>query len=195
MILKIAYGYTIEPHERDPLIHMANLALERFSIAGTPGAWLVDMMPIREFILVVFIECALVTILIAVKFIPAWFPGAGFKHKAQMWKKNLEDVADRPYKFVQKCMESGRYEASYLSNLFKANGCPSPGSEEETIAKWTSASLYTGGADTVLSSLPGLNSDKAMSYANLATFIDRECDRNVFLGHGSIPRYTKESAS
>ncbi|KAJ5572746.1 hypothetical protein N7450_009730 [Penicillium hetheringtonii] len=134
VILKIAYGYTIEPHERDPLIHMANLALERFSIAGTPGAWLVDMMPI-------------------LKFIPAWFPGAGFKHKAQMWKKNLEDVADRPYKFVQKCMESGRYEASYLSNLFKANGCPSPGSEEETIAKWTSASLYTGGADTTVSAI------------------------------------------
>lgn len=49
VILKIAYGYTIEPHKRDPLVHIANLALEHFSIAGTPGAWLVDMIPLCEF--------------------------------------------------------------------------------------------------------------------------------------------------
>lgn len=48
VILKIAYGYTIEPHKRDRLIHIANLALEHFSIAGTPGAWLVDMIPARK---------------------------------------------------------------------------------------------------------------------------------------------------
>lgn len=48
VILKIAYGYTIEPHKRDPLVHIANLALEHFSIAGTPGAWLVDMIPLCE---------------------------------------------------------------------------------------------------------------------------------------------------
>lgn len=45
VILKIAYGYTIEPHTRDPLVHIANLALEHFSIAGTPGTWLVDIIP------------------------------------------------------------------------------------------------------------------------------------------------------
>ena len=48
MILKIAYGYNIEPHERDPLVDIANLALEHFAIAGTPGSWLVDIFPIRE---------------------------------------------------------------------------------------------------------------------------------------------------
>lgn len=45
VILNIAYGYTIEPHKRDPLVHIANQALEHFSIAGTPGTWLVDMIP------------------------------------------------------------------------------------------------------------------------------------------------------
>lgn len=46
--MKIAYGYTIEPHKVDPLVHMAGLALEHFAIAGSPGAWLVDMIPSRE---------------------------------------------------------------------------------------------------------------------------------------------------
>lgn len=48
IILKIAYGYTTDPHNLDPLVHMAGLALEHFAIAGTPGAWLVDMIPSCE---------------------------------------------------------------------------------------------------------------------------------------------------
>lgn len=51
VILKIAYGYTIEAQERDHLVHISNLALENFSVAGTPGAWLVDMIPARMYYL------------------------------------------------------------------------------------------------------------------------------------------------
>lgn len=46
-------------------------------------------------------------------------------------------------------MDAGNHESSYLANIFKAEGYPVPGSEEELVAKWTAASLYTGGADTV----------------------------------------------
>lgn len=46
MILKIAYGYTIEPHGRDPLVDLANEAMDQFSIAGSPGRWLVDTIPL-----------------------------------------------------------------------------------------------------------------------------------------------------
>lgn len=84
-----------------------------------------------------------------VKYVPSWFPGAGFKRKAQAWKKNLENTADIPFDFVKRQMESEKSKPSYLSNLFKAEGYPAAGSEEETVAKWTAASLYTGGADTV----------------------------------------------
>jgi len=45
VILKIAYGYAIEPHGRDPLVDLANDSMEKFSIAGTPGTWLVDIIP------------------------------------------------------------------------------------------------------------------------------------------------------
>lgn len=80
------------------------------------------------------------------KYIPVWFPGAGFKRTAQTWKKNLEQVVDKPYAFVQQRM-SGKFEPSYLANLLKAS--PQMGPEEEMVAKWTAGSLYTGGADTV----------------------------------------------
>jgi hypothetical protein len=50
VILKIAYGYTIDPRERDLLVHISNAALDIFSKAATPGAWLVDMIPARMYI-------------------------------------------------------------------------------------------------------------------------------------------------
>lgn len=83
------------------------------------------------------------------KYVPSWLPGASFKRKAQAWKRNLENVANSPYSFVHRQMEAGKYQASYLSNLFNAGGYPAAGTEEERVVKWTAASLYTGGADTV----------------------------------------------
>ncbi|CAI7574648.1 unnamed protein product [Penicillium glandicola] len=134
IILKIAYGYTIEPHKRDPLVHIANLALDHFSKACVPGAWLVDIIP-------------------ALKHVPSWLPGAGFKRTAQAWKKNLTAVVERPCEFVHRQIEDGRYEPSYLSNLFKTTGFPARGSEDEFVAKYTAAALYTGGADTTVCAL------------------------------------------
>ncbi|OKP05847.1 O-methylsterigmatocystin oxidoreductase [Penicillium subrubescens] len=138
VILKIAYGYSIEQHTRDPLVDMANLALERFSLAGTPVVWLVDMVPIREFYLHSTYDEDL---------------DIDSHFYRQEWKKQLENVVDKPYAFVQRRMNSGKFQPSYLSNLFKASGYPLVGSEEEIIAKWTAGSLYTGGADTTVSSI------------------------------------------
>jgi len=47
--LKITYGYNIEPHNEDPLVNLADLALQQFSKAVVPGAWLVDMIPACKF--------------------------------------------------------------------------------------------------------------------------------------------------
>ncbi|OQE21561.1 hypothetical protein PENFLA_c014G03275 [Penicillium flavigenum] len=134
VILRIAYGYRVEPHNQDILVNLANEALEQFSIASTPGTWLVDLIP-------------------ALKYVPAWFPGAGFKRTAQEWRKNLEDVAKKPYALVQQRTEDGKYEPSFLSDIFRLNGIPSSGSEEELVARWTTASLYGAGADTTVSSV------------------------------------------
>jgi hypothetical protein len=51
IILNIAYGYTIEPHKTDPLVNIADNALEQFSAATVPGAWMVDLFPIRAYLI------------------------------------------------------------------------------------------------------------------------------------------------
>ncbi|KAJ5762459.1 uncharacterized protein N7511_005841 [Penicillium nucicola] len=133
VILNIAYGYRVEPFGRDNLVDLTNEALDEFGKATVPGAWLVDVIP-------------------ALKYIPSWFPGAGFKKTAKLWREHLAGIADRPYEFVKQQIESGKHTSSYLGDMLQA-GYPEPGSEKELIAKWTSASLYTGGADTTVSSI------------------------------------------
>lgn len=47
-ILKATYDYTIEPHQGDPLVDLADTAIAQFSIATQPGLWMVDVMPFRK---------------------------------------------------------------------------------------------------------------------------------------------------
>lgn len=48
IVLKIAYGYTIDPHSPDPLVDLADKAMEDFSSALLPTAWAVNFIPIRK---------------------------------------------------------------------------------------------------------------------------------------------------
>lgn len=45
IILKVAYGYTVEPHRQDPFVEIADQALAQFSAATVAGVWLVDTIP------------------------------------------------------------------------------------------------------------------------------------------------------
>ena len=50
--------------------------------AGIPGSFWVDLFPI-------------------LKYVPSWFPGAGFQKKAAGWKKLINEMAERPFHHVQ----------------------------------------------------------------------------------------------
>jgi len=127
LILKIAYGYTSEPHKNDPLIDMAGDAMDKFARAGVPGAFLVDIVPFM-------------------RKLPDWLPGTAFKQTAKEWNAALMDVTERPYAFTKHQMAQGKHETSFLSQLLEA-GDLTP--EEKWTNKWSAMSLYTAGADTV----------------------------------------------
>ncbi|CEL08495.1 hypothetical protein ASPCAL11644 [Aspergillus calidoustus] len=167
VILKIAYGYDIDPHGRDPLVALANEALENFSVAGTPGAWIVDTIPL-------------------LKHLPNWFPGAGFKRTAAAWRKNLLTTIEEPYRLVLKQMAEGKYPDSYLSNLLEQAQGRTLTVEEEQVIKWTAGSLYTGGADTTVSTLSCFFLAMAL-YPEVQTKAQEELDR--VLGSNKLPTF------
>ncbi|KAJ5973004.1 uncharacterized protein N7479_002922 [Penicillium vulpinum] len=133
IVLKIGYGYTIEPHAQDPLVDLADKAMEEFSYALLPATWAVEFIPIM-------------------KYLPAWFPGARFVKIAQGYKSKSKAFSDVPYAFTKQQMSNGSFVPSFLSNLLRDNPVE-PGTEEEEIIKWAAGSLYAGGADTTVSSI------------------------------------------
>ena len=171
-MLKMLYNYTLESHKSDPLAAEVEEAMVQFSAAAVPGKWMVDMVP-------------------ALKYLPDWLPGAGFKKTARFWKKTLFSTADVPYAFVKKQLTYGKAGVSFVSKSIeeaKAEDKYTP--EDEHAIKWAAASLYLGGADTTVSTIdafflamskfPAVQKkaqeeiDRVVGTSRLPTYSDRE---------------------
>ncbi|OOF98995.1 hypothetical protein ASPCADRAFT_513115 [Aspergillus carbonarius ITEM 5010] len=133
IILRIGYGYAVEPHGRDPLVDLVDQSMDDFSRVVLPGAWLVNFIPL-------------------LKYLPTWFPGGKPNQTAQEFKDRVTIMHDKTYEFVQRQMAQGTHQPSYVSNLLE-KGTVHPGSEEEIVIKWSAGALYGGGADTTVSAL------------------------------------------
>ncbi|EIT81129.1 cytochrome protein [Aspergillus oryzae 3.042] len=133
VILKITYGYTVEPHGRDPLVDLAEDAVGKFSLAMVPGAWLVDSIPI-------------------LRHLPSWAPGGGCTRAAEGFQTAARNLGNVPYAFTKQQMAQGSNVPSIISYYLESENIQ-PGSEEEHLVKWATATLYGGGADTTVSTM------------------------------------------
>ena len=79
--MKIGYGIAVQESD-DPYISIAEEAINGASGASIPGAFWVDLFPI-------------------LKYIPSWFPGAGFQKKAAGWRESINTMAEKPFRHVQ----------------------------------------------------------------------------------------------
>jgi hypothetical protein len=146
IILKIAYGYTVEPRGSDVLVDVADKVVYEFFLATAPGRWFVDLLPSCEY-LPVFDMTRLTG---EVKYVPNWMPGAGWKTTARRMARNLDQTTEQPYEFVKKEVREGRHRISFLSQAISNNKL---GAEAEHIHKWSASSMYLGGADTSVCAL------------------------------------------
>lgn len=137
--------YSIDVNGPDDIyVKMAQEALHAFTIAGTPGTFLVDVIP-------------------ALKYAPSWLPGAGFQNFALQWRKSVLGARDLPFAHVKKAMARGDAKPSVLSAML--NKCTEDTSTEDSYGSNTNMSkaeecaadaagaAYAGGADTTLAAL------------------------------------------
>ncbi|KDQ64958.1 hypothetical protein JAAARDRAFT_116817 [Jaapia argillacea MUCL 33604] len=132
IILEVTYGYeALEVN--DPLIRTAVECIDGLSVVTTPGAFLVDALPF-------------------LRFLPAWFPGAGFKKTALKMRETLHRMADAPMDIVQKRLNSGTAVASFATNILNDQQLTD---DDENHLKWAAASVYAGGSDSSVSLVQG----------------------------------------
>jgi hypothetical protein len=80
-IMKIGYGIAVQESD-DPYISIAEEVLHGLAEAGIPGTFWVDIIP-------------------TLKYLPSWFPGAGFQKKAARWREAINTMAEKPFRHVQ----------------------------------------------------------------------------------------------
>jgi predicted YcjX-like family ATPase len=79
--MQVAYGIEVQESD-DPYITLAQEALNGLNEAAIPGAFLVDFFPI-------------------LKYVPSWFPGAGFQKKAAHWRAVNASMIEKPFRYVK----------------------------------------------------------------------------------------------
>ncbi|KAF5325182.1 hypothetical protein D9619_009907 [Psilocybe cf. subviscida] len=130
VVLRLTYGYEVSETD-DPLVKLADTTMDQFSKSVSPGGFLVNLVP-------------------ALRLIPEWLPGGGFKKIAREWRKNLLMMTEKPYQFVKDSMKEGdsgvSYVTQHLASLQK-------GKTSEDDIKWSAMSLYAGGADTTVAAI------------------------------------------
>ncbi|KAF4503330.1 O-methylsterigmatocystin oxidoreductase [Fusarium agapanthi] len=135
IILKMTYGYNLEPHKPNPLALLIEQMMQNFSLAFVPMSWPVDILPI-------------------IRYLPETLPGMSFKRIARDWNANMRMVVDLPYALVKKQIAKQSNRASYVSSLLKQHDGDVDEETEDAI-KQTAAVMYAGGADTTVSSIRG----------------------------------------
>ncbi|KAJ8079596.1 hypothetical protein PM082_011183 [Marasmius tenuissimus] len=78
IILSIAYGIEILP-ENDPHVSLAEEAVRLITAAVLPGANLVENIPL-------------------LRYVPEWFPGAGWKRRAREARRITTEMIVKPFK-------------------------------------------------------------------------------------------------
>lgn len=89
IILMITYGYSVK-EGTDSYVDIADRVLDEFAQATTPGAFLVDTLPI-------------------LRFVPSWFPGVRFQRLATLWREHLVQMVETPFQLVKTQMVHTSY--------------------------------------------------------------------------------------
>ncbi|KAK0242387.1 cytochrome P450 [Armillaria nabsnona] len=163
VVLRISHGYEVKEND-DPFVRLADQATEQFSAATKAGAFIVDLVP-------------------ALRYVPDWFPGAGFKQRAKAWAATLQEMVEQPHNFVKQQVAAGTAVLSFTSSMLESKPLSA---EEEFDLKWSSASLYSGAADTTVSSIYALFLAMAL-FPDVAKKAQAEIDAVV--GNDRLPTF------
>lgn len=165
LIMDITYG--IRGDAADPYIETAVEALDSMAIAGAPGAFLVDAVPL-------------------LRHMPEWTPGAGFKRQAREWNVLRQKMANRPFIAAKQQITSGSYTPSLVSNALEAVDKNQDLAEQEELIKGAAVTSYGGGSDTVVAAVSAFVL-AILQHPEIQAKAQRQLDE--VLGHGELPSF------
>ncbi|KAJ7498243.1 cytochrome P450 [Mycena galericulata] len=133
IIMSVAYGINVLP-SNDPYAALAEKAMHELAIISVPGKYLVDSIPI-------------------LKYVPEWFPGAGFKREVKVCRELCQALVEKPFAQAKRSIAAGIAVPSFVSKSLRSldEYEPEMKAYHEKIVKETAGTMYIAGADTTVS--------------------------------------------
>ncbi|KLO07636.1 O-methylsterigmatocystin oxidoreductase [Schizopora paradoxa] len=134
-IMMLTYGHEIDSFD-DPFVSLARKSSDHMELALQQGVFAVDVIP-------------------WLKYIPKWFPGAGFQSIAETGVKLSHDLRYLPYYFAKDKVLSGPSKRSFISEQLdeRTNSCNKLTEDDEAIISATTGICYVAGASTTGSAI------------------------------------------
>ncbi|KAJ1300655.1 hypothetical protein OPQ81_002303 [Rhizoctonia solani] len=166
-MLQLAYGYKPEDSQ-DPFFKEALLAFHNLMSAGMQTNFLVNTFP-------------------ALRHIPDWFPGTGWKRIGREWGAQQDKAKNEPYEWVKARVASGTQQPSLLGSLLQGHKLLSGLSpkDKEVRLKEIGIIMFGGGTDTSANFLVSFVA-AMVSNPHIQARAQQELD--AVLGPGVLPR-------
>ncbi|GJE98219.1 cytochrome P450 [Phanerochaete sordida] len=138
LTLQSVYGYRVETNA-DPLLQLGQECVDILSnkIASGGGIWPVDIFPFLQHL-------------------PTWFPGAGFKRKAAVWRAKMEEFVDKPYEMLLERVKTGTAVPCFVTTLLdeaRNEKGETTDPQRDFDIRWTANSMYSASMDTTITTV------------------------------------------
>ncbi|KAH6919268.1 cytochrome P450 [Coprinopsis sp. MPI-PUGE-AT-0042] len=172
IIMRVSYGFD-DPKENQHLIRQADTFNHTFMVYTKPGRLLVGVLPI-------------------LRYVPSWFPGAGWKGALRNLARLGDTVNREPFDKAKARFESGIHSDQGLNVATRLIAdLPPPSASDyphkEEVARQVTGLAYIAGIDTTESSARGLIYALA-SNQEVQRKAQEEMDRVV--GVGRLPEFS-----
>ncbi|KAF9444939.1 cytochrome P450 [Macrolepiota fuliginosa MF-IS2] len=133
-IISLTYGLPIK-RVADPWINLADEAMQCITSSAVPGKYAVDVLPF-------------------LKYLPEWFPGAGFQKEARRSREIVRRFFRDPFEATRKGIEDSSVQHSFLSQCLE-DETENRGHREQLLEN-IGGSFIAGGTDTSVTAVKTL---------------------------------------
>ncbi|KAG6901767.1 hypothetical protein C0995_008109 [Termitomyces sp. Mi166 len=134
VIMATVYDNNMSQSEIERFTDISEAAMVKLSDAFFPGTFVVDALPF-------------------LKYLPAWFPGAGFKKYAADSRALTDEMQNGPFKYVKEQLGAGLEISGLVSTLLEHKSDADESFQKEVDIKEIAATIFGAGADTSVSAL------------------------------------------
>ncbi|KAK7061237.1 O-methylsterigmatocystin oxidoreductase [Favolaschia claudopus] len=128
VIMAMIYDYDVKSM-KDRYVDLQQEAMQRLSEAAIPGRFMVNIFP-------------------WLKYVPAWFPGAGFQYYFRDTRRLLNEMKAEPFEYVKENIKNGTDRQSIVRDLINENNAQGFSQKQDDMIRDVTGVAYAAAVES-----------------------------------------------